>query len=281
MLIVCWNIENLAPLLWQGKFQALCARLGKPSVLCLQEIRIRAHDADALAAMREALPGYDCHFALNRDAHNGRHRGGRAYGVATWIARPLHATPLTFAWDFEGRALASIFAEQQLALVNVYAVNGTSRPHRDPQTGALDGDRHAFKRRFVRQLGAEAAALRARGLRLVLLGDWNVSRTRHDTWPRLRTEEPHATARAEFNERFMPSLDLHDIFRTLHPDARQYTWFNRRAHCGQLDAARVDFALLDGALVAAAQGAGIADFEAWREYSDHAPLWLELRVPGC
>ena len=278
MRIVSWNIENLAPWLGQCRLQALCARLGNPDVLCLQEIRIRAHDADALAAMHDALPGYACCFALNRDTHNGRHRGGRAYGVATWIARALHATPLTFAWDFEGRALASVLPELQLAVVNVYAVNGTGRPHRDPQTGAVDGDRHAFKRRFVRQLGIEAAALQARGLRLVLLGDWNVSRTRQDTWPRLRTEEPHAMARVEFNERFMPSLDLHDIFRTLHPDARQYTWFNRRARGNPLDAARVDFVLLDDTLVGHAHAAGIEDFEAWREYSDHAPLWLEMRM---
>ena len=38
---------------------------------------------------------------------------------------------------------------------------------------------------------------------VIMAGDWNVSRTAQDTEPRLRTEEPHARARAELNARML------------------------------------------------------------------------------
>jgi exonuclease III len=56
---------------------------------------------------------------------------------------------------------------------------------------------------------------------VVLAGDWNVSRSAADVTPRLRTEEPHATARAQLDERFAADGWV-DIFRALHPAARQY-----------------------------------------------------------
>ena len=278
MRIVSWNVENLAPSL-NGAAPSLPeihARVGCPAALCLQEVRIRAHDAVLLARLRTALPGYDCHCSLNRDAKNAAHRGGRAYGVVTFIDAALCAQPRTFDFDREGRVVASVIDSMKLALFNVYAVNGTAKPYRDPQTGAVDGDRHAFKRRFIEQLGVEASALQRAGLELVLIGDWNVSRTRLDTFPRLRTEPPHALARAEFNDAFMPRLGLVDAFRALHPDARRYTWFNRRARGGRLDAARVDFALVSAGLAPRVSDAGIDETRAARMRSDHAPLWITL-----
>ncbi|HET6546435.1 MAG TPA: hypothetical protein VFG55_06790, partial [Rhodanobacteraceae bacterium] len=146
----------------------------------------------------------------------------------------------------------------------------------DHERACIDGDRHAFKRRFVERIGAHARMLRQAGLDLVLIGDWNVSRAAIDTVPRLRREEPHATARREFNEDFMRGLDLIDAWRELHPDARQYTWFNRRARPGRLDAARVDFALLDRRLLPRVLAIEIDDAPAARAGSDHAPLALTL-----
>ena len=47
---------------------AVHARVGAPQVLCLQEIR--PDDAPLIQRLTGALPGYDCHFSLNRDQRN-------------------------------------------------------------------------------------------------------------------------------------------------------------------------------------------------------------------
>ena len=276
--IVSWNIENLAPWLADDdRFVAHLARLGTPDVLCLQEVRIRPGDADLVARMHRALPGYACHAALNRDARNGGFRGGRAYGVATYVREALAPIALAFDWDREGRAIVCHLRDAGVAVGNVYAVNGTSRPHFDHARDAVHGDRHAFKQAFVARLGEECAALQAHGLPLLLAGDWNISRSRIDTTPRLRTEEPHATARRRFNEEFIDGLDLVDVFRERYPDARAYTWFNRRAR--GLDAARVDFLLASRALAAQVVACGIDDAPDARPGSDHAPVWATLALP--
>jgi hypothetical protein len=126
--------------------------------------------------------------------------------------------------DLEGRVV--MVRRKDIAVVNVYAVNGTSKPYYD-RTGRVAGDRHELKRRFqssVMDLGCE---LRKHG-GVVMAGDWNVSRSVLDTFPRLRTEEPHARARAELNARLI-SDGFVDVWRERHAQERVYTWFNRRA----------------------------------------------------
>ncbi|HVI59000.1 MAG TPA: hypothetical protein VM619_09055 [Luteimonas sp.] len=66
------------------------------------------------------------------------------------------------------------------------------------------------------------------------------------------------------------------MFRERHPEARAYTWFNRRARGGRLDAARVDFVLASRALADRLTGTGIDEDAQARPGSDHAPLWVEL-----
>ena len=46
---------------------------------------------------------------------------------------------------------------------------------------------------------------------MVLIGDFNISLTKQDCLPRLRTEYPHSLARKEFNEKFIPGLKVVDI----------------------------------------------------------------------
>ncbi|MBV8759641.1 MAG: endonuclease/exonuclease/phosphatase family protein, partial [Deltaproteobacteria bacterium] len=144
--------------------------------------------------------------------------------------------------------------------VNLYAVNGTSRPY-------LDRDRHAFKREFQRQLFELGASL---GPRVVMAGDFNVSRTKLDTHPRLRTEGPHAQARAELNA-LIDETGFVDIWRARNPEAKGYTWYNPRARW--LDAARVDYVLVSPALVPEVRDAAILDKQPW---SDHRPVSVTL-----
>lgn len=278
--IVSWNVENLAR--WLGddarSLAAQHARLGAPDVLCLQEVRIRPVDVDLVARMRSALPGYTCQYALNRDPKNGGFRGGRAYGVASYVREALDPVALTFDWDREGRACLSHLRGAGITVGNVYAVNGTSRPHWDHALAAVHGDRHAFKQAFIARLGSELAALQAHGVPLLLAGDWNVSRSRIDATPRLRTEEPHATARRRFNEDFIGGLELVDVFRERHPDTRAYTWFNARARGGRLDAARVDFVLASRALAHRVIDCEIDAAPDARPGSDHAPVRVTLET---
>lgn len=265
MVVVSWNIENVVPAL--AALPAIVGRLRMPEVLCLQELRIRAQDADSLRALENAVPGYRCHHALARDPRNVTFRGGRMYGVATFVRGRWRAGVPT--WDLEGRVV--VVRRARLAVANVYAVNGTAKPWFDEQ-GRVAGDRHALKRRFQTQVMDLGRELRRSG-GVIMAGDWNVSRTAQDTHPRLRTEEPHARARAELNARL--AFDgFVDIWRERHPGERAYTWFNRRAR--GLDAARVDYILVSADLIPRVRDAAILDRMPW---SDHAPVRVEISHP--
>jgi exodeoxyribonuclease III len=279
LTVMSWNVENVVPSL-----RALgrdLQRLGHPQILCLQELRIRPDDRELVALLEAALPDYVCHFSLCSDRKNVTFRGGRAHGVATYAHRSLASRELPHpAWDAEGRVVISELPGIGLAVVNVYAVNGTSRAYFDHELGRVSGDRHAFKRRFNEFLMQHCADLRRDGLDLLLIGDFNVSRAAIDTHPRLRTASPHALARRLFNEVLMPTLDVVDVYRELHPAERKYTWFNRRTPPGKLDAARVDFALLSRSLLGAVRAADILEAPDARAASDHAPFFVELAIPN-
>lgn len=159
--IVSWNIDGLARLLpgaathtrgdqvMPQRLDALHGLLGEPDILLLQEVRIRPEDASVIACMEQMLPGYVCGHALCRDRVNVKFRGGRAYGVASYVRAALAPRWVRSpAWDREGRVLACELPNHGLMLGNVYAVNGTSKIYRDPDTGEPRGDRHTWKRTF-------------------------------------------------------------------------------------------------------------------------------------
>lgn len=248
-------------------------RVGSPDVLCLQELHMRERDADELRLAEDALPGYRFVHSLADDPLNAKFRGGRVYGVGTYARAALDPIPMArLPWDREGRVVVTVLPHAKLAVINVYAVNGTDKPYYED--GVVRGTRHDWKRRFhdhVADLGLE---LVNGGLDLLLIGDWNVSQTRIDITPRLRTEEPHATNRAHFAEHLVKRLDVVDVFRELHPEARAYTWFNPRSR--RLDAARVDYALLSRSRLKRVRSATIDESLRDDLGSDHVPLHIEL-----
>lgn len=292
MRIVSWNADGLSRLLAPAQakpevadpalpphsLRELHIRLGSPEILCLQEIRVRSSDAALISKLEDALPGYQCAHSLCRDAVNVRFRGGRAYGVATYVAEGLEPRWLERpSWDLEGRVVTVELPSIGLFVANVYAINGTPKRYWNHELGRFSGDRHALKVEFQRHMQRFFRGARDRGLRLLLIGDWNVSRSAIDTHPRLRTEAPHTQARAHFNDVFMPELEVCDIYRELHPDQRSYTWFNRvAARYGRLDAARVDYALVSRSLAPNVQAAEVMQEHAFSLGSDHAPISIEL-----
>lgn len=263
MHIISWNAEDLRRHL--DRLPELTAGLGDPDVLCVQEVRVREGDVEGRARIEAALPGWTCGLSLNHDDRNATFRGGRTYGVATYVRDTWKPRHRTLPWDREGRVLVSEVGP--FVIVDVYAVNGTSKPYFDHVAGATVGTRFDFKRAFQRALFEELAAL---GERAIAIGDWNVSQAAIDTHPRLRTEEPHARARAELAA-LMQANGFVDAWRALHPTTRGYTWFNPRAR--RLDAARVDFALVPKTLLPRVREAEIL---APRAGSDHAAITLRI-----
>ena len=275
MRVVAWNVSRLAPWLARGgEFRSHVGDLGNPEVLCLQEIALRPQDTDLIEAMRGLVPGYRCEAALCDDPRNVTFRGGRAYGVATFVRDDLGAvTAMRPSWDREGRVVVVTLAAHELAVVNLYAVNGTPRPYYDPATGAKTGDRHAYKRRFQDQLLAMATELAA-DRDVVLAGDWNVSPTELDVTPRLRTEEPHATARSQLAASLAAGGWV-DVYRAAHPDRAAYTWFGR-TRTGRLDAARVDYIIVSPGLAPRVTSAEILADPRLRIGTDHAPIAVTI-----
>ncbi|KAL8955287.1 MAG: hypothetical protein Q9193_006805, partial [Seirophora villosa] len=170
--IYSWNINGIAPYLdaqpaittffptssTQRKprpssfpgLRACLHRWSYPHILLLQEIKIAPSDTSSLASLRRTINTplanddsastsshlYDAYFCLPRDKHNATGFGGKIYGVCTLIRRDIApSTTRTVDWDLEGRVLITELPDHGTVVFNVYAVNGTTNPYRDPASG--------------------------------------------------------------------------------------------------------------------------------------------------
>lgn len=179
-------------------------------------------------------------------------------------------------WKGQSTLQASLEMKSGWALINVYALNGSENIWRDPTGVSPTKTRNERKREFNQLLLKECREMQARGLRIVLIGDFNISLVERDCYPRLRTEYPHVLARKEFNEVFIPGANVVDIFREVHGDRRAFSWFAKGKPQGT-DCARVDYALVDRALVDRVAETEYLEDAKERAHSDHAPVWLVLK----
>ncbi|KAI0921140.1 hypothetical protein AcW1_004784 [Taiwanofungus camphoratus] len=136
--------------------------------------------------------------------------------------------------------------------------------------------RNEREREFNRLLLQECQVIQARGLQLVLIGDFNISLMKRDCVPRLRTEYPHSLARKEFTEEFIPRLHLVDAYRQVHGDRLASSWFAKGKPQGA-DCARVDYALAQRTLMDRVVEILHCEDTSERAHSGHAPLVLTLR----
>ncbi|KAI1260247.1 DNase I-like protein [Xylariaceae sp. FL1019] len=278
-------------------------------------------------------PAYDVHFNLPWDRHNATGWGGKLYGVAAVIRRDFAERYVECVrdveWDREGRiqvietkeltfpirdspqtrkAPATTQQEQEIkfALINIYAVNGTSAAYRSSETGAVIGTRHDRKLAVHYELLCEAKRLEARGFAVVIAGDLNVARDARDGHPNLRTNpHQHVLNRADFNRKFfsdgpvgldvgarralysserrkgretekhMTGLDAIDTFRHTKGTERRYSYYSRGREWGT-SCDRVDLIIASKTLDGFILDAGICDNQRDRGPSDHCPVWVEF-----
>ena len=173
----------------------------------------------------------------------------------------------------------------KLAIIHVYAVNGTSNPYRSPATGEVIGTRHDRKLAVHQHLLQESLKLESQGFSVVIAGDLNIARGPLDGHPNLRTfPAQHCLNRADFNEKFFATKRDEDdedrfggidTFRYIHGDERSYSYRPRTKEWGT-SGDRVDLIITSRDLEEHVMDAGILDTEIERGPSDHCPIWLEL-----
>jgi exonuclease III len=273
-------------------------------MLLLQEVKIATKDMKTQDAVRAAVnasnssltgnqePQYEAYFTLPNDPHNARGlRGsGKVYGVCSIIRRDLRekldVNVRTVDWDSEGRisVIELTSGEKKLAVFNIYAVNGTENPYRDPKTGAQRGTRHGRKLAFHKLLSEEFKKLENKGWNVLLGGDMNVAPDARDGYPKLRTfPHQHVLNRADFHDKLLQvreseeSFSGVDVWRKMHGDERRYTYYPRGREWGT-SCDRVDYFVTgrrawDSGMI---RGSGILDSEAERGPSDHIPVWVDI-----
>jgi exonuclease III len=294
-------------------------RYGWPTMLLLQEVKINPTDLATQRAIQRSLrttqnntgidePSYVAHFCLPSDPHNARGFGRKIHGVCSIVREDFYdqevARMREVSWDAEGRFLVcetkGSSSVPKLAVINIYAVNGTELPYKDSKTGEVVGTRHDRKLEVHKLLQKECRMLEDQGFAVVLAGDLNIARSALDGHPNLRTvPHQHCLNRADFEAKFMVedlkaypdkdakeeatelsvegrSLGMIDTFRMLHPTRKGYTYYPRGTSFGS-SCDRVDMILISKAIEKCLVEADIKETPADRGPSDHVPLFAVLK----
>jgi exodeoxyribonuclease-3 len=131
------------------------------------------------------------------------------------------------------------------------------------------------------RLHAHAQELLDSKVPTMLIGDFNVIPTDLDVykperWVKDALFAPEA--RAKFDQ--LVAQGWTDAIRTLHPDARIYTFWHYWRNAFERDAGiRIDHALLSPSLAPKLVDAGVDRTpRGWEKTSDHGPMWVELKA---
>lgn len=268
MRILSFNANGLRSAASKGFFPWFAER--DIDVLCVQETKAQEHQL----RVADYLPqGYHAFF---RDATTKKGYSGVAIysrrepdAVLTGLGRP--------DFDEEGRYLEARFGD--LSVVSFYIPSGTS--------GEL---RQGYKEDVMAWLAPILDRWLASGRQYVLCGDWNIVRARNDirNWTGNQKNSgclPHERA-------WLSGLiddDCHDglsapraggwkdSFRTVRPDAVEYTWWSQRGAARANNVGwRIDYQLVTPALAQS-----ITDVQIFPEpkFSDHAPYLVQYDWP--
>jgi exodeoxyribonuclease-3 len=248
MKVVTWNVNGIRS---RHAEVVRFAAEAKPDVLCLQEIKA------APSQVPEPLTTLSEYWSYWHG------RVGGYSGVSLHLLRARFPQAPAFAhphFDVETRMVEVELGECVYA--SVYVPNG--------------GKDYAAKLEFLRQLALWAPAHHARGKRVMLCGDLNVTHTPADVHPTQRDERALCQRPEErvLFERLLES-GLVDVGRALAPsDERYFTWWPawRDARARNFGW-RLDYLLASRELAERASAMRVQ-----REFgtSDHAPLIVEM-----
>ncbi len=243
MKIATWNVNGIRA----RELQLVqWIESDRPDILCLQEIKANP------AQVPETLAGMQDYWSF--------WHGERAYsGVSLHLCKSLCPVEPKFSsppFDFENRIITAQIGN--FLISSIYVPNG--------------GKDFGAKIRFLEAMERYVADSHASGLRLLLCGDLNVTRSDMDVHPKQRNPDliGQRPEERELIEHIL-SHGLVDLGRALHPDDESiFTWWApwrklRERNIGW----RIDYILTSGSMRAHVEQCSVLSSVGT---SDHAPV---------
>jgi exodeoxyribonuclease-3 len=254
MKIATYNVNGV-----NGRLPVLLRWLEEtqPDVVCLQELK----------APQEKFPEQ----AIIDAGYNAIWHGQKSWnGVAILAKGEIQELKRGLPGDPED--LHSRYIE---AFVNGVVIGCLYLPNGNP----APGPKFDYKLQWFERFISHAAGLLARGIPVVLTGDYNVMPTEQDVYKPERWLDD-ALFRPETREAFhrLVAQGWTDALRKLYPTETIYTfWDYFRNAYGRNAGLRIDHFLLSPDVEKRLMAAGVdKHVRGWEKSSDHAPVWVEL-----
>ena len=252
MRIITANVNGIRSAASKGFFDWY--KRQKADVLCLQEIKAQV---DQLSDKVFRPSGYHAYF-------NSAEKKGYS-GVAIYAKREPDEVIEKLGWhefDSEGRYLEARFGK--LSVVSMYLPSGSSKE-----------ERQVFKYKVMDWMLPTLHKWRDSGRHYVLCGDWNIAHHPIDlkNW---RSNQKNSGFLPEERAWLTALFGEHrwvDAFRTLKPNAAEYTWWSQRGQARAKDVGwRIDYHVVTPSLTPALRKTSIYRD---KHFSDHAPLTVD------
>jgi exodeoxyribonuclease-3 len=258
--IVTWNINSVRARL---EHLAKCAREMSPDIILLQEIK----------TVNETFP----HEVMLDLGYNALVHGQKSYnGVAILSKGPIEDAKLALPGDDQDHQAR--YAEcvttidgKVLRVASVYVPNGTS----------IKSENFHYKLHFFERLASHFKSIESFEEIFVVGGDYNVAPEDIDVY-----SPEHLNGQLGFHIeerkriRNILSNGMHDIFRNMHPNAQEFSWWDYRSNgWPQNKGMRIDYLLANPQGVDATVEAGFySEYRAMEKCSDHIPVFCKLKV---
>ena len=255
MKIATFNVNNI-----NKRLPNLAAWLknSRPDIVCLQELKC---ETSAFPEEAVAKAGYSAVWEGQKSWNGVAILSRQARPVVT--RRSLPGDPK----DTQARYIEA--AVSGILIASIYMPNGNPQP----------GPKFDYKLSWMRRFARHAAALKRKGIPVVLAGDYNVAPTEIDIYP-TKSWKKDALVQPAAREAFgkLVQNGWTDAIRSLNPDKRIYTfWTYWRNRFEPDHGLRLDHLLLSGELRRRILKGGVDRKIRGRENaSDHAPAWIEI-----
>ncbi len=252
--IAAWNVNSV-----KARLEHLLVWLkeASPDVVLLQETKTQCETFP-----REYIEDLGYNIATS---------GQKSYnGVAILSKHPIEDVVKCLPGDDQDLQARYIEAvTNNIRVVSVYVPNGQD----------LGTEKFAYKMAFYDRLHSHMQSLLDYDEAIVVGGDYNVALEDIDTHDPVKCVNRILCYPEERNKlRALMNLGYYDIFRSLKPEAKEYSWWDYRAGSWQGNKGyRIDYLLLSPQAVDRTLDTGIDTSPRGKKTpSDHTPVWCTI-----